>query len=143
MLSRLRDARKPDGTTENIGHILTGWVSVSPSHKIGFEAGRESSWRCACVPAAALSLLLHAVLQQPGAGQGPAGPEEAGPAGPGLLAALPAVSVQQEVGPVELPGHPSQPAGEVPAAAQRDPEAHAQRPPGPAAPGGGGEETQP
>lgn len=43
---------------------------------------------------------------------------------------------------MELPGHPPQPTGEIPAAAQGDPEAHAQRPPGPAAPGRGGEENQ-
>ncbi|PWA24298.1 hypothetical protein CCH79_00019993 [Gambusia affinis] len=30
LLSRLRDARKPDGTTENIGHILTGWLGGNP-----------------------------------------------------------------------------------------------------------------
>lgn len=29
LLSRLRDARKPDGSTENVGPILTDWVSVS------------------------------------------------------------------------------------------------------------------
>lgn len=97
---------------------------------------------CLCVPAAALSLLLHAILQQPGESQGPAGPEEAGPASPGLPAALPPVAFQQEVGLVELPGHPPQPAGEVSAAAQRDPEAHGKRPSGPAAPGRGGEEAQ-
>lgn len=27
LLSRLRDARKPDGATEHVGHILTDWVS--------------------------------------------------------------------------------------------------------------------
>lgn len=27
LLSRLRDARKPDGSTEHVGHILTDWVS--------------------------------------------------------------------------------------------------------------------
>uniref|UniRef100_A0A4W6BQQ8 Rho guanine nucleotide exchange factor 3 n=1 Tax=Lates calcarifer TaxID=8187 RepID=A0A4W6BQQ8_LATCA len=26
LLSRLRDARKPDGSTENVGHILTDWL---------------------------------------------------------------------------------------------------------------------
>ncbi|XP_043977695.1 rho guanine nucleotide exchange factor 3 isoform X1 [Gambusia affinis] len=32
LLSRLRDARKPDGTTENIGHILTGWLPCLSSY---------------------------------------------------------------------------------------------------------------
>lgn len=95
-----------------------------------------------CPLAAALPLLLHAILQQPGEGQGPAGPEEAGSAGAGLPAALPAVAVQQEAGPVELPGHPSQSSGEVPAAAQGDPEAHAQRPRRPPAPGRCGERSR-
>lgn len=36
---------------------------------------------------------------------------------------------------MELPGHPPEPASEIPAAAQGDPEAHTQRPSGPAAPG--------
>lgn len=27
LLSCLRDARKPDGSTEHVGHILTDWVS--------------------------------------------------------------------------------------------------------------------
>ncbi|XP_027858766.1 rho guanine nucleotide exchange factor 3 isoform X2 [Xiphophorus couchianus] len=39
LLSRLRDARKPDGTTENVGHILTGWVSVSLAHKVSLKLG--------------------------------------------------------------------------------------------------------
>jgi len=26
LLSQLRDARKPDGSTEHVGHILVGWV---------------------------------------------------------------------------------------------------------------------
>ena len=43
---------------------------------------------------------------------------------------------------MELPGHPPQPIGQVPPADSGDPEAHAQRPPGQAAPGGGGEENQ-
>lgn len=89
-----------------------------------------------------MSLLLHSVLQQPGEGQGLVGPEEAGSTGPGLLAALPSVALQQEVGPVELPGYSPQPTGEISASAAGDPEAHAQRPPGPAAPGGGGEENK-
>uniref|UniRef100_A0A3B5MGC1 DH domain-containing protein n=1 Tax=Xiphophorus couchianus TaxID=32473 RepID=A0A3B5MGC1_9TELE len=32
LLSRLRDARKPDGTTENVGHILTGWLPCLSSY---------------------------------------------------------------------------------------------------------------
>lgn len=89
-----------------------------------------------------MSLLLHSVLQQPGAGKGPAGPEEAGSEGPGLFAALPGVTFQQEVGLMELPGHPPQPTGEIPAAAERDPKTHPQRPPRPAAHGGIGEKNQ-
>lgn len=63
LLSRLRDARKADGSTEHVGHILTDWVGQSLG---GFF--------CVCaaldvivdalplVPAGALSLLLHLVL---------------------------------------------------------------------------------
>ncbi|MED6250963.1 Rho guanine nucleotide exchange factor 3, partial [Ataeniobius toweri] len=32
LLSRLKDARKPDGSTENIGHILTGWLPCLSSY---------------------------------------------------------------------------------------------------------------
>uniref|UniRef100_A0A146V7N2 Rho guanine nucleotide exchange factor 3 n=1 Tax=Fundulus heteroclitus TaxID=8078 RepID=A0A146V7N2_FUNHE len=32
LLSRLRDARKPDGSTENVGHILTGWLPCLSSY---------------------------------------------------------------------------------------------------------------
>lgn len=42
---------------------------------------------------------------------------------------------------MELPGHPPQPAGEIPTAAQRDPQAHSQRPPRSTAPGRSGEEN--
>ncbi|XP_008406563.1 rho guanine nucleotide exchange factor 3 isoform X4 [Poecilia reticulata] len=32
LLGRLRDARKPDGTTENVGHILTAWLPCLSSY---------------------------------------------------------------------------------------------------------------
>ncbi|KAM4740374.1 rho guanine nucleotide exchange factor 3 isoform 2-T2 [Anableps anableps] len=32
LLSWLRDARKPDGSTENVGHILTGWLPCLSSY---------------------------------------------------------------------------------------------------------------
>ncbi|KAM6927286.1 rho guanine nucleotide exchange factor 3 [Xenentodon cancila] len=32
LLSRLRDARKPDGSTENVGHILTDWLPCLSSY---------------------------------------------------------------------------------------------------------------
>lgn len=142
LLSRLRDARKPDGSTENVGHILADWVSVLHPDVGSLKASEAPLVSTLCLGTAALPLLLHAVLQQPGESQGLAGPEEAGSAGSGLLAALPPVAFQQEAGLVELLGHPPQPPGEIPTAAQRDPEAHPQRPSRPAAPGRGGEESE-
>ncbi|XP_069568733.1 rho guanine nucleotide exchange factor 3 [Brachyistius frenatus] len=32
LLNRLRDARKPDGSTEHVGHILTGWLPCLASY---------------------------------------------------------------------------------------------------------------
>lgn len=72
---------------------------------------------------------LQGLLQQSAGGQGAAGQEEAGQAGAGLPAALPGVAIQQEAGPLELPGHPALALGQVPAAAAGGPQAHPSRAP--------------
>lgn len=77
-----------------------------------------------CVFSAAWSERLQRLLQQSARSQSPAGPEEAGPTGAGLPAALPGVALQQETGPLELPGHTTLAAGEIPAAAARNPQTH-------------------
>ena len=73
---------------------------------------------------AAWSERLQKLLQQPARSQSAARPEEAGQAGAGLPAALSRVALQQETGPVELPGHPTFTPGEIPTAAARDPQTH-------------------
>lgn len=70
------------------------------------------------------------LLLQPGGGQSPAGPEEARETSGALPASVPGVVVQQEAGPVELPGSPSEPLGQIPPAAEGDTEVHTFRPPG-------------
>lgn len=73
---------------------------------------------------AAWSECLQRLLQQPACSQSPAGPEKAGQAGAGLPAALPGVPLQQETGPLELPGYPTFTPGEIPTAAARNPQTH-------------------
>lgn len=52
LLSRLQDARKPDGSTEHVGHILTDWVSVQDPNANG------KSDRVSCNPVVPVSVQL-------------------------------------------------------------------------------------
>lgn len=73
--------------------------------------------------------LCH-ILLQPSGGQSPAGPEEKRKKGGALPAPLSGVFIQQEAGPVELPGSPTEPSGQIPAVVEGDPEVHASGSPG-------------
>lgn len=84
----------------------------------------QNNSNCHYIFSAAWSERLQRLLQQPARSQSPAGPEKAGQTGAGLPAALPGVALQQEAGPLELPGHPSVTPGQIPAAAARDPQTH-------------------
>lgn len=79
---------------------------------------------CWYISSAAWSECLQKLLQQPACSQSTAGPEKTGQARAGLPAALPGVALQQEVGPLELPGHPPFTSGEISTAAARDPQTH-------------------
>lgn len=79
-------------------------------------------------PAAGLER-LPGLLQQPAGSQSAPGPEEAGPEGAGLPAAVSRVSLQSEARSVELPRHSSKSPGQIPSAIERNSETHSKRPP--------------
>lgn len=114
---------------ESLGSTMgsrTPWVGrVNVIH---FCCAELDSWTWLCSPAVTTTPCLQRLLQQSAGSQSTAGSEETGPKGAGLPAALPRVSFQPQVGPLELLGHPSKSAGQIPTAPKGDPEAHSQRP---------------
>ena len=110
----------------------------SVKNQLSFKVKKAALVNVSSLLPAAKAKCLQGLLQQPAGSQGSAGPEEAGPAGAGLPAALPWVPLQQEAGSVELPGHSTLSPGQVPTAAQRDTETHSAGAPRRCRPGGSG-----
>lgn len=125
LLMKLTEGTGPDGTVAQVGQIIIDWVRTQSPECFMWNLRLSNTFVVTCLSPAAWSERIQKLLQQPARSQGLAGPEEAGQAGAGFPAALSGVALQQEVGSVELPGHPTVTPGEIPTAAARDPQTHA------------------